>query len=111
MFGIFTKKENEWPFDQPKNCAVFTIRQVIEGETPIQVVYHDLEDDGWQFVSNLEYGMDDAKLVSLEEITKIDSSVFEVAHIEPGFYAWINTVGDKWTIAETPPEADEREEI
>ena len=73
MFGIFKKKEVEWPFDQPKNYAVFSIRQIIERECPIQVVYHDLEDDGWQFVSNIEYTMEDAKLVGLEEITKIDA--------------------------------------
>ena len=53
MFNPFKKKQIEWPFDQPKNCAVFTIRQVIDRESPIQIVYHDLEDDGWQFVSNI----------------------------------------------------------
>jgi len=104
MFNLFKKKEIEWLFDQPKTCAVFTIRQIIEGEIPIQIVYHDLEDDGWQFVSNIEYSMEDAKLVSLEEITKLDSSVFDVAHIEPGFHAWRNTPKDKWVIAKTPIE-------
>jgi len=107
MFGIFRKKEVEWPFNQPKNCAVFTIRQVIEGESPIQVVYHDLEDGGWQFVSNVEYTMEDAKLVGLEEITKIDPTVLELAKIEPGYHAWRNNVGDKWTIAKTPVQAEE----
>ncbi len=106
MFGIFKKKESEWPFDQHKNCAVFTIRQVIEGKNPIQIVYHDIEDDGWQFVSNIEYTMEDAKLVSLEQITKIDPSVFDVAKIESGFHAWRNSVGDKWTVERT---ADENE--
>ena len=107
MFNPFKKKQIEWPFDQPKNCAVFTIRQVIDRESPIQIVYHDLEDDGWQFVSNIEYNMGDAKLVSLEEITKIDSSVFEIAHIEPGFHAWRNSVGEKWTVSRTPEESNE----
>ncbi len=108
MFDIFKKKEVAWPFDQSQNCAVFTIRQIIEGESPIQIVYHDLEDDGWQFVSNIEYTMEDAKLVSLVEITKMDPSVFEVAKIQPGFHAWRNSVGDKWTIARTPDEQDEK---
>lgn len=108
MFGIFkSTKKDEWPFDQPKNCAVFTISQIINGESPIQLVYHDLEDDGWQFVSNIEYTMADAKLVSLEEITKIDSTVFEVAHIDPGFHAWRDKVGDKWTVEKTPNETEE----
>lgn len=106
MFGLFKKKKVEWPFDQPKNCAVFTIRQVIEGEEPIQVIYHDLEDDGWQFISNIEYSMDDAKLVSLEEITNIDPTVLEVASIKPGYYAWRNKIGDKWTVAITPGQSE-----
>jgi hypothetical protein len=25
---------SSWPFDQPRNCAVFTTRQVIEREDP-----------------------------------------------------------------------------
>ncbi|MDA3947568.1 MAG: hypothetical protein PF439_12890, partial [Helicobacteraceae bacterium] len=104
MFDIFKRKETEWPFDQPKNCAVFTIRQIIDGESPIQIVYHDLEDDGWQFLSNVEHSMEDAKIVSLEEITKIDSSILDIAKIEPGIHAWRNMIGDKWIIEQTPPE-------
>lgn len=111
MFGIFKKKELEWLFDQPKNCAVFTIRQIIDGEFPIQVVYHDLDGGGWQFVSNIEYTMEDTMedtmLVGLEEITKIDPTVFEAANIEPGYHAWRNKVGDKWVIAKTPEQLDE----
>ncbi len=107
MFGIFKKKELDWPFDQPKNCAVFTIRQVLDGEHPIQVIYHDLEDDGWQFVSNIEYTTDDAQLVGLEEITKIDPTVFEVAKMQPGYHAWRNSVGEKWNIVKTPDESEE----
>lgn len=107
MFEKFGNKDVEWSFDQPRNCAVFTIRQIIEGENPIQVVYHDLEDDGWQFVSNIEYTMEDAKLVSLEQITQLDPTVFEVAKIKPGYHAWRNKVGDKWSVAKTPFEDEE----
>ena len=107
MFGIFKKKEAEWPFDQPKNCAVFTLRQILSGESPIQIVYHDADDDGWQFVSNIEYTMEDTQIVSLEEITEIDNTVFDVADIKPGYHAWRSAVGSKWTVAKTPAEADE----
>jgi len=106
MFGLFKKKVKEWPFDQPKNCAVFTIKQVIESKFPILLVYHDLEDNGWQFVSNVEFSMEDAKLVSLEEITKIDPTVCEVAKIEPGYHAWRTDTGSKWHVEKTPDESD-----
>jgi hypothetical protein len=39
-----------WPFDQPRNCAVFTTRQVLEGAEPILHVTHDSDDHGWQFL-------------------------------------------------------------
>ena len=96
-----------WPFDQPKNCASFTISQIMNGELPILVVYHDLEDDGWQFLSNTELRMEDAMIVALEEIVKIDDSVLKVAMIEPGFHAWRKSTEDKWIIAQTPIEENE----
>jgi len=48
-----------------------------------------------------------APFLRLEEITKIDPTVFEVAKIEPGFHAWRNKIGDAWIIAKTPKQADE----
>ena len=101
------KQEIEWPFDQPKNCAVFTICQIIEGDCPILVVYHEQEDAGWQFLANIKYTMDDTRLVGLEEITKIDPTTFEIATIKPGSHAWRNKVGDRWTIAITPDLPDD----
>jgi hypothetical protein len=104
MFNLFKKKEQPWPFDQPENCASFTIKQIMNKELPIMVVYHDADDDGWQFVSNTELNMDDAMLVSLKNIVDIDPTVLEVAHIKPGFHAWRSGVGEKWNIKETPVE-------
>ncbi len=98
MFGFFKSKEIEWPFDQPKNCAVFTIRQILEKETPIHVVYHDLDDNGWQFLSNIEYAEEDARIVSLEEITTLDPSIIKLAKMKPGYHAWRKSVGDKWIV-------------
>ena len=107
MFGRFKKRAREWPFDQPKNCAVLTLRQVLEGESPILIVYHDSDDEGWQFVSDIEYTMDDARVVGLEAITELDPTLFQVAGLEPGHHAWRNRIGDKWTIEKTPEEPSE----
>jgi len=107
MFGLFKKSEKEWLFDQPRNCAVFTLRQIIEKTVPILVVYHDIDDHGWQFLSNIETRREDARIVGLEEITKLDPTVFEVAKIEPGYHAWRKAVGESWNIIKTPPEEDE----
>ena len=107
MFGIFKKKEQAWPFDQPENCAVFTIKQIMEKQLPILTVYHDQDDNGWQFLSNTELNMNDAMVVCLKNVVDIDSTVLEVAHIKPGFHAWRSKVGEKWIIEETPPDEDE----
>ena len=95
-------KKDSWPFDQAKNCAVLTLRQIVDKEIPITVVYHDLDDHGWQFLGNIETREEDAKLISLEEVTRLDPTVFQIASIEPGYHAWRRSVGDEWTIAKTP---------
>ena len=40
-----------WFWDQPPNCAVITLRQIIEDGAPVLLVTHDLDDHGWQFLS------------------------------------------------------------
>ncbi len=101
-----TVKSNQpdfWPFDQPRNCATFTTRQVLEGSEPILLVSYDADDDGWQFIGSSEVSMADAKLVALQEIVKIDSTVLDVADLQPGWQAIRTTVGGAWTRRVHPP--------
>ena len=70
-------------------------------------MYHDADEDSWQFVSNIEYTMKETQIVSLEEITKIDSTVIDIAEIKPGYHAWRSAVGSKWHVAKMPDEAGE----
>jgi hypothetical protein len=86
-----------WPFDQPRNCAVLTMRQVLEGSEPILLVAHDLDDRGWQFMGASDAVMADGRVVSLEEIVRLDSSVLEVANLAPGYHATREYVGGPWT--------------
>lgn len=87
---------NDWPFDQPRNCATFTTRQVIEKLEPILLVSHDADDHGWQFIGVTGANMKDARLVCLEEIVRIDASVLEVADLPPGWRAERTLVGTAW---------------
>src|SRR5262249_42258665 len=85
-----TMKSNQadtWPFDQPRNCATFTMRQVLDGSEPILLVSHDADDHGWQFIGTSDVSMPDAKLVCLEEIVRLDPTVLEVADLPPGWQA------------------------
>src|ERR1051326_6915450 len=84
-----------WPFDQPRNCAVFTTRQVLEREEPILRVTHDTDDYGWQFLGS-EARAEDAKIISLEEAVELDRSVLQVGYFPVGRAAWPAFVEEAW---------------
>jgi hypothetical protein len=84
-----------WPFDQPRNCAVFTTRQVLEREEPILRVTHDTDDHGWQFLGRGARA-EDAKIISLEEAVELDPSVLQIADLPVGWHAWRSSVEEPW---------------
>jgi hypothetical protein len=79
---------DDWPFDQPRNCAVISLRQIVFGNAPILHVVHDEDDHGWQFLNLDDACEEGASVVSLEDIVKLDPTVLAVAHIPPGWRAW-----------------------
>ena len=99
-----------WPFEQPRNCATFTMRQVMDGSEPILLVSHDADDHGWQFIGTSDASMEDAMLVTLESIVRRDPTVLEVADLPPGWQAVRTAVGEPWTRNENPAADDEEEE-
>lgn len=87
-------------FKEADNTAVFTTKFVITDNKEITEVHHDEDDGAWQFFSN--DGFDDfskvVKVVGLGEITKIDSTLFEIADMPTGYLAHRKYKGDKWII-------------
>lgn len=84
--GLFwRKKEDAKPtylFLDSENTACFTCRHIIEEGKPILYVGHD-DDGAWQFMCGAEaHETEDAKIVGLLEIVKIDPSV-NVLHEMP----------------------------
>lgn len=86
----------EWPFDQPPNCAVITLRQIVFDGAPILHVTHDADDHGWQFLTLDDVREEDAAVVLLSEIVNLDPSVLSVANIPPGWHAWRQSVDHEW---------------
>jgi hypothetical protein len=87
---------HDWPFDDPKNVATFTVRQIVRDGNPILRVTHDSEDGAWQF---LEWGTpneDDAMIVGLEEMTRIDPSILELADLPLGWRAIRRSAAESW---------------
>jgi hypothetical protein len=103
MLTVKSNQTDPWPFDQPRNCATVTMRQVLEGSEPILLVSHDADDHGWQFIGTSDASMADAKLVCLEEIVRLDPTVLEVADLQPGWQAIRDAVGGAWTRRGHPP--------
>jgi hypothetical protein len=87
---------NEWPFADPRNVATFTVRQIMDAEHPILLVCHDEDDGGWQFLTGRELRMEDALLVSLAEVVKLDPSVTDLADLPVGWKARREHAGAAW---------------
>jgi hypothetical protein len=100
-------EDDRWPFDQPRNCATLTMRQVLEGSEPILLVSHDEDDHGWQFIGSSDASVEDGKLVCLEEIVRIDPTVLEVADLPPGWQAFRGKRGGPWIRRRRDADPDE----
>ena len=98
---------SHWPFDQPRNCASFTVRQIMQKEEPIVLVAHAADDHSWSFLGPTGFSMKDAMLVSLEEVVRLDLSTLEVADLPPGWEARRESLAHPWSRSESPPDEDE----
>jgi hypothetical protein len=87
---------DDWPFDQTPNSAVISLRHVVFERAPILYVTHDSDDHGWQFLSLDDARIEDAVVVSLSEILKLDPSVRELADLPPGWRASRQFIGAPW---------------
>jgi hypothetical protein len=85
-----------WPFDQPPNCAVVTLRSIVFAGEPILLVCHDRDDHGWQFLDGRPVDSANAALVSLKTIVNVDPTVVEVADLPPGWEAQRDTRSSPW---------------
>lgn len=97
---------DQWLFDQPRNCATFTMRQVLDGSEPILLVSHDADDHGWQFIGISDASSTDVRIVSLEEIVWLDPTVLDVADLPPGWQAVRDRVGGPWKRRLHPTDLD-----
>jgi hypothetical protein len=93
-----------WPFDDPRNVAVFTSRFVVEEEHPIFYVTHDLEDGAWQFHAHnhMETTDEDIRLVALEEVYQRDETIGDLRDLPCGWHAWRQTPTSPWQRQEMP---------
>lgn len=95
-----SKSMTQKKFKEADNTAVFTTKFVITENKEITEVHHDEDDGAWQFFSDDKF--DDfskvVKIVGLGQITKIDTTLFEIADMPMGYVAHRKFKGDKWII-------------
>jgi hypothetical protein len=87
---------DSWPFDQPRNCAVHTTREVLERAEPILHVTHDSDDHGWQFIGSSDGTLENGKIIALHEAVELDPSVLQLADLPIGWHAWRDSVEEPW---------------
>ena len=91
-----TMTDADWPFDQPRNGATFTLRSIAFGGAPILRVSHDADDHGWQFLDGQRVEPANAAVVALEEVVRLDPSVLELADLPPSWSATRATKSSPW---------------
>lgn len=87
---------SDWPFDQPPNVAVITLRSILDGERDILCVSHDADDCGWQFLDGGDAVEAEARVVGLRTIVEIDPTVVEIADMSPGWVAVRSDRSSPW---------------
>jgi hypothetical protein len=75
-----------WPFDDPENLAVITLKRILAEERAILLVTHD-EDGDWQFLDGQSVSEEDAAVVSLRHVTLLDPGIIELADLPRGWRA------------------------
>ncbi len=83
---------------RPDEVDAFTTTDILSGKKPVLVVVHDGDGD-WQFFSSDDVSLDGARLVSLEQIIKLDASFLElVSKLRPGSRAYRFSEYEEWRL-------------
>lgn len=85
-----------WVFKDEPNVMVMTTKSIIYNKREILSVWHDSDDGIWQFLDGSDVNIEEAVMVSLEEIVNIDESIIDVADLPLGWVAWREQKGLVW---------------
>ena len=89
-------RNTDFKFYEDRNLGVFTTQETLDGK-PILWVYHN-DDGDWQFHSEENPNLDNAKLVSLENIVKLDPTLNEIYYLNFGQSATRETSKSEWEV-------------
>ena len=89
---------NKWNFDQSPNTAAITTKQVLEEGCPILKVVHYEDDHSWGFFCGTTDDTNDGRVISMQEAVDIDSSLNDIADLNPGMKAYRESKESQWKI-------------
>lgn len=87
-------RNTDFFFYEQRNLGVYTTQDVLDG-APILYVHHN-EDGDWQFHSSSNPNIEEAKIVALEQLVKLDKSLNDIYYIEYGMRAYRMKKDDQW---------------
>lgn len=90
-----------WPFEDDKSTVAVTSREIIGRESSILYVSHEIDEDGeivWQFHHDPNrFDFATAKLVRLDTILNVDSSISILGDLPIGWQATRKDINENWT--------------
>lgn len=87
----------EWLFKDPPNVAVFADIMIINKDTWIYYVCHDVDDGAWQFHGPTGLADEEnIKIVSLKNLVDIDKTIVTLFDLPPGWCAWRTSALSPW---------------
>ena len=87
---------DHWPFDQEKNVAAITTRQVLREGHPILRVAHYSDDHSWAFTCGTTDDPADGLVVGMGCIVENDPTLLTIADLPPGWGACRSAPGEPW---------------
>ena len=95
VLGRTERWPHGWPFLDPPNVATFTSRQVGDDRKPILLVTHD-ENGAWQFHTGDAVTLEDARVVSLEQMLLFDPTLADLGNLGYGWRATRASADAPW---------------
>ena len=99
-----------WPFREPRDGKVLTTWQLLAGAEMILIAVHETGAVGWRFLGKRKVAFDVTDFVgtTLEEMTEVDSSIYELADLPCGWKAQRTSAESAWVRID--PRAEEPKE-
>jgi predicted adenylyl cyclase CyaB len=94
----------DWTFPDPEETEAITLDRILNGTSPVLLVCHDLEDQGWQFLDGEHVFEEDGAAVYLGDMVQLDPTLAALADLPAGWYAWRAAPGSPWQRAEGEPD-------